>query len=116
MTKTLHNYDDVYSHIRDLKTFQTRDRPGAGRHVQAEWRSDCVYVVYSYGAHYPMFVYDKSIDRWYENKDKSSRTTERHKRRFGPGGIHSYLSTEDLKTIIAQGGFIKAIAERVSAP
>lgn len=37
------------------------------------------YVVYSYGYHYPMFVWDRLTDTWYENITKYSATTLRHK-------------------------------------
>ena len=40
-----------------------------------------VYVVYSYGYHYPMFIYN---GQWYENEDRYSATTERHKRSLRP--------------------------------
>ena len=37
-----------------------------------------VYVVFSYGAHFPLYAYMPSIDRWFANSDKYSRTTSRH--------------------------------------
>lgn len=36
------------------------------------------YVVYSYGAHWPLFVYDMNSGEWYENVDKYGVTTSRH--------------------------------------
>ena len=35
------------------------------------------YTVYSYGAHFPLFVYADGI--WFENEDKYSETTSKHR-------------------------------------
>ena len=65
-----------------------------------------LYIVYSYGEHYPMFLFRKGW--WYENSDGYSRSTGRHhsnarpyyngeaelKREIKP------LTTEDMKNII----------------
>jgi len=42
------------------------------------------YVVYSYGEHYPMFVWRNGI--WYENRDKYSQTTTIHHSAARPKG------------------------------
>ena len=39
---------------------------------------DRQYVVYSYGYHWPLAVYDREADTWYVNMDKYSVTTSRH--------------------------------------
>ena len=38
-----------------------------------------MYVIFSYGEHYPMYVWDQNARQWYANCEKSSRTTQRHK-------------------------------------
>jgi len=40
------------------------------------WHNPMLYVVYSYGEHWPLFMWD-GFD-WYENEDKCSRTTSKH--------------------------------------
>ena len=40
------------------------------------------YVVYSYGAHWPMFVHDN--DRWFANSDRYSCTTSKHRSQLHP--------------------------------
>jgi len=37
------------------------------------------YVVYSYGKHWPLFVWDDETQRWYGNSDKHSVTTSKHR-------------------------------------
>ena len=43
------------------------------------------YVVYSYGTHFPMYIWDEVTQRWYGNRDKYSITTTRHQRYACPG-------------------------------
>lgn len=37
-----------------------------------------IYVVYSYGQHWPLWVYDWNASQWYENVDTYGNTTTRH--------------------------------------
>ena len=37
-----------------------------------------LYIVYSYGYHFPLVIYDFTCERWYMNMDKDSNTTSRH--------------------------------------
>jgi hypothetical protein len=37
-----------------------------------------LYIVYSYGYHFPLVIYDFTCKRWYMNMDKRSRTTSKH--------------------------------------
>ena len=56
-----------------------------------------VYVVYSYGYHYPMLVYD---GQWYENEDRYSATTERHKSVLRPVADTIKVSTARMKQLL----------------
>jgi hypothetical protein len=53
--------------------------------ILAGWDTENIYSVYSYGAHYPMFIYNAIDKQWYENKDsyivngRKSVTTTKHK-------------------------------------
>ena len=42
------------------------------------------YVVYSYGSHWPMFIYDEIQRRWFENEDSRSVTTSKHRSQCHP--------------------------------
>ena len=50
--------------------------------LYGEWRTTAyggyVYVVYSYGPHWPLFVYFPQTGKWIENTDKCSVTTSKH--------------------------------------
>lgn len=43
-----------------------------------------LYVVYSYGHHWPLFVCDMNNNQWYENTDKYSVSTSKHKSQSNP--------------------------------
>lgn len=57
------------------------------------------YVVYSYGYHFPLFVYVNKACQWYGNSEKYSSTTSKHKTQCG---VYDYAegSTEWLQEII----------------
>lgn len=61
-----------------------------------------VYVVYSYGTHYPMFLYNRETNIWYENMTKYSHTTSaRHKNNCRPHNVAiSVATTESLNAMI----------------
>lgn len=73
------------------------------------------YVVYSYGEHYPMFIYANGC--WFENEDKYSRSTTRHNTQAHPLKPTVLLSTHWMKRL-AQGGWAAIAKERIlsSAP
>ena len=61
-----------------------------------------MYVVYSYGRHFPMYAFDADKNQWYGNSDKYSCTTTRHQSYaqpgwFGVGG--SYIQWTDTATL-----------------
>lgn len=37
-----------------------------------------LYIVYSYGPHWPLFIYSPDLDQWFGNEDKCSMTTSHH--------------------------------------
>ena len=60
-----------------------------------------LYVVYSYGYHYPMFLFRKGW--WYENTSGYSPSTGKHHSQARPlysRNISRTLTTEDLHRII----------------
>ena len=60
------------------------------------------YVVYSYGKHFPVAMYDESLG-WSVNTDRYSPTTSRHQStvRRGLPSVLSAFNTEDMKARIA---------------
>ena len=59
-----------------------------------------VYTVYSYGYHFPMYVFKAGI--WYENGDKYSQTTSKQQNQLRPSidGAFIVTTTEKMKSLI----------------
>jgi len=68
-----------------------------GSNLFGEWIKD-KYVVFSYGYHFPLFVFHNGI--WYENKDRYSVTTSKHKKQTNPLCVLIESNTEFLKNLI----------------
>lgn len=63
----------------------------------------CRYVVYSYGKHWPLFIYEGG--HWYENCDKYSPSTSRHQNQARPidFNLTMPMTTEQMQTIVRWG-------------
>jgi len=65
-----------------------------------------IYAVYSYGNHWPLWVYDWNSNQWYENVDKYSVTTSRHA---------SHTKPYDLTKSAKANGFISMTCNEIKA-
>ena len=70
-----------------------------------------VYTVYSYGDHYPMFIYTEGM--WFENEDKYSRSTSRHHSQAKPYGINTILLSTRWMQRLANNGYQSIAKERI---
>ena len=98
--------------------------PFRGNSVIASWVSDNLYVVYSYGTHFPMYVYDASASVfdergnalgkgvWLGNTDRYSVTTSKHQSTTRPSTVHKWLNTEQLKDTIHEGSYTRHLIFR----
>jgi len=79
--------------------------------IFSENYSDRFYVVYSYGYHFPLWVYDRQERQWYENSSKYSVTTSKHKSQSRPQ-VYSKdficLPTAELKEFFYNAGRVSA--------
>ena len=73
------------------------------------------YVVYSYGQHWPLYVWDDVTQRWYGNRDKHSATTTKHSGCARPSVAYSDIHWLPLGTIkaLAFEGYRALAAARV---
>ena len=67
-----------------------------------KWETPFLYVVYSYGEHFPMFLYDGTFGRqgWAINTDKYSVTTSRHFSQAHPQCVTVGSDTQEMKAYI----------------
>ena len=95
---------------KDCRSYVERKEEFNGSNLYAE-KIGKIYIVYSYGEHYPMFLCRKG--HWYENSDGSSRSTSRQRSQARPYEgvpqdessdfsefIFHLLTTEEMKNII----------------
>ena len=74
---------------------------------------DDFYVVYSYGEHFPIYVYDHQCEMWFGNDDKYSPTTSKHQTMARPEVDEMHrLSTDVLNQIIFCGGYRNYCSDR----
>ena len=79
------------SKVQNLESFQ-------GSNLYGQRGGGDFYVVYSYGEHWPLFVHKNGT--WYENSEKYSVTTSKHRSQSHPG-VETVLKTmSELKKMI----------------
>ena len=89
--------------VENLEEFQ-------GSNMFGRWLSRAednqVYVVYSYGHHFPMYIYDDKERKWVGNKDKYSRSTTRHQSQGRPSEVDMWLNTDEMQEVINNYGIV----------
>lgn len=96
---------------RDARTYVAMRQPFQGanlygqneRVLQHGELPVLLYAVYSYGPHFPLFVYDVRTSTWYENEDRYSVTTSKHRSQAHPLADTVKLSTAALQRLIQTG-------------
>ena len=61
-------------------------------------KEDKLYIVYSYGLHFPMFI--KWKNTWFENSDKYSVSTSKQQSQARPNAKTKKINTKKMKEII----------------
>ena len=93
-------------YVQDKKAFRNHNNQ-----LFARWETPLLYVVYSYGDHWPLFIWD-GFD-WYENEDKYSPTTSKHRSQTHPLVNTVKVSRTWLRTMIANRKGNNAQMERL---
>jgi hypothetical protein len=102
---------------RDARQYVEQRKPFEGSNIRGKWlcptnaedvERDGIYVVYSYGEHFPMYIYAENT--WFENEDKYSPTTSKHQSQCRPTDRTILLSTAWMKQLASLG--YRGIAEQ----
>jgi hypothetical protein len=69
------------------------------------WTSSGVYAVFSYGQHWPLFIYEPTTNKWFANEDMGGTTTSKHYSKAHPFNVPTptKLSCTAMKTLVAVG-------------
>ena len=106
----------AYEYIEKLEEFQGSNMQGRwlgignGREFEHQ-----VYVVYSYGSHFPMYIYDAKEQKWLGNYDKYSRSTTRQQSQARPSSVYAWYNTDEMKEVIYHGGLVESVMARARA-
>ena len=82
-----------------------------GSNLFSLWEGDR-YVVYSYGKHFPMYVWEPTDEQWYANEDRFSPSTSRQQSACNPSPNAIPVPTHFLKQI-ALNGLESAIINKI---
>ena len=92
----------VNTYIRNTKVIKTTNTkahdlvgqcaPFKGHNTFGEFTKPNMYVVYSYGYHWPMYIYSYINHKWYRNTSKYSSTTSKQTTILKP----HFLTDEDF--------------------
>lgn len=87
---------------RDARRFVNDCISFRGNNLYGEILRVGLYVVYSFGNHFPLYA--KIKGKWYRNKEKYSRTTSKHVTQACPCGVKRItgVSLEKLQDLIAE--------------
>ena len=113
--------NEVRPYVKQRKLFETNNGTIYSRQFPD------LYAVYSWGDHFPMYVYDNLSRQWFGNFDKFSRSTTKHQsvsrpdvKEDGtfddsscPRAEISWVSTDYLKSLIIVGSYTRHCAERI---
>jgi len=83
--------------------------------LYAQWEGmndDLRYVVYSYGRHWPLFVYVPKVDTWFENTHRKSPTTSKHRSYSHPGCDTVSISLNNIFEL-ARDGYSHLVTRRL---
>lgn len=72
------------------------------------------YCVYSYGPHWPLFIYVPHVSTWFENKDKYGPTTSKHRTQTHPHCDTVSLTCDQMK-LLDRLGYSSLIFDRLNA-
>ena len=84
---------------RQAQSFVERRQRFDGSHLFARHERAGVYVVYSYGYHFPIYAHIDGV--WYANCDKYSVSTSRHQSQARPIFDTVKVGTDELKNLVA---------------
>lgn len=110
---------------RDARQHVQRNHPFQGSNLYGMYwcanpssidPGDSGYAVFSYGQHFPLFICTVVVphgpDVWFENKDRYSVTTSKHRSQSHPHQPTQPLSTADMHLLLRKG-YRALVAQRL---
>ena len=100
---------------RQARPLVQKQHPFEGSNLHAQFHcnhetGESWYAVYSYGKHWPLFIHANGA--WFENEDKASPTTSKHRSQTHPHTPTVLLSCRHMIRL-ATGGYHRLVQERI---
>ena len=99
---------------RDARRYVETLTPFIGSNLYSEIIGDR-YVVYSYGSHFPLFIYSHLTSRWYANSNRYSVSTSKQRSQTVPFNTDKplvHLDTDQMQ-LLAHEGFLSLVYHRM---
>lgn len=108
------NPSEAQFYVRDRDEFIAGSMFSCNRTYGSLVDGNTLYIVYSYGEHFPMYIFDHQTREWYGNSDKFSKTTSKHKNQADPGNVSKWFDTDMMKAIVNCGGLARVVERRIT--
>jgi hypothetical protein len=93
--------------VANCRSFVERRVPfhTSNKQLFGYWCDSGVYAVFSYGQHWPLFIFEPTTSQWFANEDKYGTTTSKHYGKAHPfyQGVPTKLSCTAMKRLVATG-------------
>ena len=96
----------IKTNNREARKCVQAKQPFIANNIFAEWvptEEEEIYVVFSYGFHFPMYAFIPSVNRWLANVDRYSVTTSKHKGQAHPHESCTEVSRDFLRDVLDMG-------------
>ncbi len=92
-------------YVNELKEFEGSNTFAENK---VSFDDEGLYVVYSYGYHFPMYIYDRQAGIWVGSNDRYSSSTSKHQSQCRPSEpVECWLdTTEEMKEYIRCGSLM----------
>ena len=113
MPKMTATMDKARELIMEHEEFKNTTKSVFSRRIVNSDHELKLYVVYSYGIHHPMWVYDEETEQWFGNDSSPSTTTSKHATQTKPDVDEiTMLPTDALDNILDAGSYAEYCAHR----
>jgi hypothetical protein len=75
--------------------------------------NDRQYVVYSWGHHFPIYIYDEVTQQWFGNADRFSQSTTRHQWLARPLDVEIHWLHTHPMSVLAVCGYTELVKRRL---
>lgn len=96
----------IKTNNREARKCVQAKQPFIANNIFAEWvptEEEEIYVVFSYGFHFPMYAFIPSVNRWLANVDRYSVTTSKHKGQTHPHEPCTEVSRDFIRDVMDIG-------------